>query len=100
MSDLSQEEEERYMTGRFRSPHHEKGQKRHRGEEAVKGGTAAYTSLDSDGHRVLREETPIDWFARGKVGPVKEQGSCASCWAFAGTSVLEAMVAIRDDAAP
>ena len=49
---------------------------------------------------MLNADNHVDWFAAGKIGPVKEQGQCGACWAFAGTSVLEAMIAIRDNTYP
>lgn len=58
--------------------------------------SAGLMDIDDEDRRMLSSE--IDWATSGKMGPVKSQGYCGSCWSFAATTAQEAMQAIKDNA--
>jgi len=42
----------------------------------------------------------LDWRTKGKVRPIKNQGQCGSCWAFAAVSALEGLAHTKTGSLP
>uniref|UniRef100_A0A1X7U635 Uncharacterized protein n=1 Tax=Amphimedon queenslandica TaxID=400682 RepID=A0A1X7U635_AMPQE len=43
----------------------------------------------------VEDPVAIDWRKRNVITPVRDQGSCGSCWAFSATSCLSAHLALK-----
>merc|ERR1719460_2073995 len=46
------------------------------------------------GSTAKKNPSSVDWRDQGVVTPVKNQGGCGSCWAFAATETVESAYAV------
>lgn len=62
--------------------------------------TALYSDVEETRRRLLQAPESWTWVGKGKLTPVKDQGSCGSCYAHSTSSQMEAQFAIEKNTVP
>ncbi|CAI5709093.1 unnamed protein product [Peronospora destructor] len=106
LSDLTDEQYRAFLGSR---PDNKSFRRKQKKNHIISGkrGTQVTSSFDlktgssesNDEHNSREVPTELDWTIKdgGRyMTPIKNQGTCGSCWAFAGVSVLESRFAIEN----
>lgn len=64
------------------------------------GGSTSGSSSSSTTRSLATLPTSVNWVTKGGVTPVKNQGSCGSCYTFSSTGALEGLAFIKTGSLP
>jgi C1A family cysteine protease len=66
------------------------------GRKLFSSATDLCTEIEQDSENNTNESVPLSfhWRDRGVLTPIKDQGSCGSCWAFASIEVAESVAVL------
>ena len=87
-ADLSQEEIEKLAM----KPVEDEFEPIEEGEEGLEEGEEEH---EEEEPTTLGAPVAVDWRKSGAVGPVRNQGRCASCYAFSAAAAMEGIVKIK-----
>ena len=96
-SDMSTEEYHQHLGRSQQSSSGGRGQTR----GGVRGGQSSDSGMSwNDADHTLGDHHGVNHVTSGVMGPVKDQGACGSCYAFAALSALEAAISIKTGEPP
>jgi len=59
-----------------------------------------YEYPEQDNEEYIPPNAAKNWVAEGKVGPIENQGSCGSCWAFSAAETVQSYWALNKGSLP